>query len=257
MRAARGLALLLVLLAGAAGANLCDGPCTITLDFADGGTLASDGATITFGTGGSLVLGTGGTLTLGTGGSITPVADPPDMSAGGTLVLGTGGSIQFGAGGELRTAAGGNISLNESTALAVTGASGASVDATQSVHLGDLTAVGTASLTAGGTITGGDIASPIHFDSTGDITILSDADITYDTAAAGVVDLNTPPPAEDDGGFSDCSAGCPEGGTSTIGSPTIPTESNILGPQTPGAGGPGPLTLLPLALAALLGLRRR
>jgi hypothetical protein len=117
--------------------------------------------------------------------------------------------------------------------------------------------VGTASLTAGGTITGGDTSSPIHLDSTGDITVLSDADITYDTAAAAIVELNTPPPAADDGGFADCSEGCPDGGTSTIGSPTIPTESNVLGPQTPGAGGPGPLSLLPLALAALLGLRRR
>jgi len=103
---------------------------------------------------------------------------------------------------------------------------------------------------------GGDTSSPIHFESTGDITVLSDADITYDTVTAALVDLNTPPPEEGGGGFSDCSEGCPDAGTSTIGSPTIPSESNMLGPQTPGAGGPGPLTLLPLALAALLGRRR-
>jgi hypothetical protein len=248
MRAARGLALVVALAAGPAAANLCDGPCAIALDFADGGTLASDGATITFGTGGARVLGTGGSLTLGTGGSLAPNLDPPDMSGGGSLVLGTGGSIQFGTGGMLDTAAAGNITLDEGTALAVTGASGVAVDSTTSVHLGDLTAAGTASLTAGGSITGGDTSSPIHFDSAADITVASDAD--------PIIELNAPA-SGDGGGFSDCSAGCPSGGTSTLGSPTIPSESNLLGPQTPGAGGPGPLTLLPLALAGLLGRRRR
>lgn len=255
MRTARGLAIGLLFAAGAASANLCDGPCAIVLDFADGGSLASDGATITFGTGGALTLGTGGTLTLGTGGSLTPDTDPPDMSAGGTLVLGDGGSIQFGTGGLLDTAGAGNINLGESTALAVTGAAGVSVDAAQSVHLGNLTATGTASLTAAGTIDDGDATSPIHFDSTGDITVASDADITYATVTAGVVELNTPPAGG--GGFSDCSAGCPAGGTSTLGSPTIPSESNLLGPQTPGAGGLGLPILLPLALAAGLRPRRR
>jgi hypothetical protein len=254
MRIARVLALGLALASVHAAAALCDGPCSITMDFANGGSISTtNGATLTFGTGGELLLGTGGSITLGTGGSLDPDVDPPDMSAGGTLVLGAGGAVQFGAGGSLDSGAAGGIVLGEASTLSVVGAASATVDSAQSVHLGDLETDGNAIVTAGGIIDGTDTTSPIHFDTTDAITVVSDADVTFSSIAGATVQL-TSSDSGGDTGFVDCSEGCPPGGISTIGSPTIPTESGVLTPGQPGAGGLGLLALLPLAL---LGVRRR
>lgn len=256
MRAARIVALGLLLASSAASADLCDGPCSVTMDFANGGAITSDGATITFSTGGALVLGTGGSITLGTGGSLTPNQDPPDMSNGGALVLGAGGSVQFGAGGSLDSGAAGGIGLTETGDLAVTGAVSVVVDAAQSVHLGLLDTDGTATVTAGGSIDQGDTSSPIHLDTTSSITVTSDADVTLAAVTAGTVQLNPGDAgAGAGGGFSDCSDGCPSGGNSTIGSPTIPTESGFLTSPNPGGGAPSLPMLLGLAILGLL--RRR
>lgn len=255
MRNARIVALGLLLASTAAPADLCEGPCSVTMDFANGGSISSSGATITFSTGGALVLGTGGSITLGTGGSLTPNQDPPDMSNGGTLVLGQGGSVQFGTGGSLDSGDAGGIDLAEAGNLAVAGASSVSVDSTQSVHLGTLETGGTATLTAGGTIDAGDTSSPIHLETTTGITVTSGANVTYSTVTAGTVELNPGTGgAGDGGGFGDCSGGCPAGGNGTIGAPAIPTESGFLTPPTPGGGAPG----LPMLLGfAILGLLRR
>ncbi len=252
MRRLRLVVLALCLASPGAGAALCDGPCSITMDFANGGTLtASNGATLTFGAGGALVLGTGGTLTLGAGGSITPNVDPPDMSAGGALVLGPAGSIQFGTGGSLVSGGAGGIELQEASALVVAGAVNVVVDSAASVHLGDLNAGGTASITAD-SIDGTDTESPIHLDATGDITVTSDAAVTYSSVAGATVVLTVPEPFSG-GGFGDCSTDCPAGGVSTIGSPTIPSEPGL--PSSANTGALGLLTLLSLALLGLL--RRR
>lgn len=253
MRSARGLALVMAFATGAASADLCDG-CSFTLDFPDGGSITASDATIRFGTGGALALGAGGTITLGTGGSLDPDVDPPDMSAGGTLVLGSGGSIQFGTGGTLDSGNAGDIELAEGGTLSVDDAGSVAIDAGQSVHLGTIEAAGAARLTAGRDLVDLDTTTPIHLRTTGGVTVAADLDVTYTSVSGTPLELHD---GAEDGGFADCSAGCPPGGTSTIGSPTIPSESNVLGPQTPGAGGPGPLTLLPLLLLALPGLRRR
>jgi hypothetical protein len=234
-------------------AALCDGPCSFTMDFAGGGSVTtSAGATLTFGAGGSLVLGTGGSITLGTGGSITPAVDPPDMSAGGTLVLGTGGEIQFGAGGSLGGGASGNIEVVDNSNVVVAGAASVTVDSAQSLHLGDLNAGGTVSVTAA-TLDDNDNSMPIHVDSTGDITVTSDAVVTFDSAAGTEVVLTATAAGGTGPGFSDCSEGCPAGGVSTIGSPAIPTEPGL--PSSANTGAWSLLTLLPLALLGLL--RRR
>jgi MYXO-CTERM domain-containing protein len=252
MRLLRPVALALCLASPGAGAALCDGPCSITMDFAGGGTLTpSGGATLTFGTGGALVLGTGGAISLGTGGSLDPNVDPPDMSAGGTLVLGPGGSIQFGTGGSLASGAAGGIELEEAGTLVVAGAAGFAVDSAASVHLGDLNAGGAATITAD-SVVDADTNSPIHVDTTGDITVTSDATVTYGSVAGASVVITVP---EARSGFGDCSQGCPPGGTSTLGPPNIPTESGFLTPPNPGGGATGLWTLLAFALAGLL--RRR
>jgi hypothetical protein len=254
MRAARGLALVLLLGSFAAPAAVCDGPCSITMDFASGGTItaAADGATITFGTGGALVLG-GGTITLGTGGSLTPNVDPPDMSAGGTLVLGAGGSVQFGTGGSLDSGAAGGIEPAEGGGLAVAGAVDVTVDSAASVHLGDLNTAGTARVTAGGNIDGTDTSSPIHLDTTGTLNVTSDADVTFSSIAGASVELITTGSGP---GFVDCTNGCPPGDGSSIGNPNIPTESGVLAPPNGGAGAPSPWVLLLLAGASRLRRRR-
>lgn len=253
MRAARGLALALVFGTGTAVADLCDG-CSFSMDYADGGLVTGSGATIKFGPGGALVLGTGGTLNLGTGGSLTPDVDPPDMSAGGMLVLGDGGSIQFGPGGSLASGDAGDIELTETGGLSFDDASAVAIDGGQSVHLGVIEAADAATLAAGRYLIDLDTTTNIHLHFPGTVNVAADLDITYASASATSLELRD---GASDGGFSDCSNGCPSGGTSTIGSPTIPSESNLLGPQTPGAGGPGPLTLAPLALVAILVRRRR
>jgi MYXO-CTERM domain-containing protein len=254
MRAARGLALLLLCAATGAPAALCEGPCTFAIDFTSGGSITSGaGATLTFGAGGDLTLGTGGTLTLGTGGSLTPNVDPPDMSAGGTLVLGPGGAIQFGTGGSLGGGTDGNIDVIEGGDLVVGGAASVTVDSAQNLHFGDLNAGGTASVTAD-TIDGTDTSTDIHLDTTGDITVTSDADVTFSSVSGASVVL-TATAAASPGGFGDCSSGCPAGTPSTIGNPNIPTESGFLTSPNPGGGAPGLLTLVALALAGLL--RRR
>ncbi len=255
MRLPRVAALGLALAGAPAWAALCEGPCSIVMDFSGGaGSISTtDGATLTFGPGGNLDLG-GGSITLGTGGSLDPDVDPPDMSAGGTLVLGQGGAVQFGAGGVLDSGAAGGIDLPETSTLSVVGATSAAVDSAQSVHLGDLTTDGSATVVAGGIIDMTDTSSPIHFDTTDSITVVSDADVTFSSITGATVELTSSDSGSDDNGFVDCSEGCPPGGTSTIGSPTIPTESGVLTPGQPGAGGLGLLALLPLAL---LGLRRR
>ena len=256
MRAARLAALGLLLASTAARADLCDGPCSVTMDFANGGAITSDGATITFSSGGALVLGAGGSITLGTGGSLTPNQDPPDMSNGGTLVLGTGGSVQFGAGGSLDSGDAGGIDLAEASDLAVTGATSVAVDAAQSVHLGLLDTDGTATVTAGGSIDQGDTSSPIHVDATSSITVTSDADVTLAAVTAGTVQLNPGVAGTGSGGgFGDCSDGCPTGGNSTLGSPAMPTESGFLASPNPGGGAPSLPMLLGLAIVGLL--RRR
>jgi MYXO-CTERM domain-containing protein len=254
MRAARVLALGLLLASAAAPAAVCDGPCSITMDFANGGTLtaAGDGATLTFGTGGALVLGAAGAITLGTGGSLTPNVDPPDMSLGGALVLGAGGSVQFGTGGWLDSGAAGGITPAEGGGLAIAGAVNVSVDSAASVHLGDLNTAGTARVSAGGAIDGTDTSSPIHVDTTGSIDVASDADVTFSSIAGGSVELITVGPGP---GFADCSQGCPVGGTGSLGNPNIPTESGTLTATNQGAGAPGLMTLLAFAFAGLL--RRR
>jgi hypothetical protein len=251
MRASRVLALGLLLASPAASADLCDGPCSITMDFTDGGTISGQGATLVFGTGGSLVLGTGGSLTLGTGGSITPATDPPDMSGGGTVVFGEGGSIVFGTGGSLDTQAGGGIDPGEVGDFSVDGAVDVTVEASASIHLGVLETDGAARITAAGSIEDLDVSTPIHLHTTGSINVVSGHNVTYAAVAGATVELDD---NSDDPHFADCSAGCPEGGTGTLGSPNIPVEANTFGAI--GAGGAfGLLALLPLLLLGLL--RRR
>lgn len=238
MRAPRVLALGLLLASTAAPAGLCDGACSITMDFADGGTISGAGATLTFGSGGSLVLGTGGTLDVGTGGSITPNVDPPDMSGGGTIVLGQGGSIVFGTGGSLDTGPGGAIDLGEGAELSVDGAVDVTVESSQSVHLGVLETDGAARITAGRSIEDLDVSTPIHLGTTTSINVVSGLDVTYAALSGATVELDD---NSDDPHFSDCSAGCPVGGTSTFTSPAS-------------GGAFGLISLLPLLL---LGLPRR
>lgn len=255
MRVLRLGVLALCLASPVAGAALCEGPCTLAIDFANGGSITSSGATLTFGAGGNLTLGTGGTLTLGTGGSIDPDpgVDPPDMSAGGTLVLGTGGVIQFGTGGSLGGGTAGNLDAIEGGDLVIAGAASVTVDSAQNIHLGDLNAGGTVSVTAN-RIDTTDTSTDIHVDTTGGITVTSDADVTFSSAAGTSVVL-TATATSSPGGFGDCSTSCPTGPPSTIGNPNIPTESGFLTSPNPGGGAPGLLTLLALALAGLL--RRR
>ncbi|MGQ0586946.1 MAG: hypothetical protein ACT4PK_07070, partial [Gammaproteobacteria bacterium] len=106
-----GLALGLLLAAPAAtAASLCDGPCSVSIDFAEGGTInATDGAVLTFGPeNGLLALGAGGSIDYGAGGGFVPLEGGlPDMSQGGTITLGPGGIINFGPGGSLATGIGG------------------------------------------------------------------------------------------------------------------------------------------------------
>ena len=248
-------ALLLLAGTGAALADACDGPCSITMDYANGGTIVtSNGATITFSTGGVLDLGPTGSITLGTGGSLTPNVDPPDMSGGGSLVLGIGGSVTFDTGGSLDTGSAGNIALADSSDLDIAGAVDVSINSTQAVHLGTLNTAGAASVTAGGNIDGSNNSSAIHVDTSGSLNIVSDGDVTFASIAGATVEL-TDGSASTGPGFVDCSSGCPTGSQSTIGLPAIPTDSGTLGPYPQGSGGLGPLTLLPLLLAGLL--RRR
>jgi MYXO-CTERM domain-containing protein len=174
------------------------------------------------------------------------------MSAGGTLVLGPGGSIQFGTGGSLASGAAGGIELEEAGTLVVAGAASVTVDSAASVHLGDLNAGGTASITAD-SIDATDTSSPIHLDATGNLTVTSDDAVTYSSIAGATVVLTLPD--ADAGGFGDCSSGCPAGTPSALGNPNLPTESGFLTSPNPGGGAPGLLTLAALALAGLL--RRR
>jgi hypothetical protein len=250
MRAVRGLALGLVLATGAASADLCNG-CSIAMDFANGGSITADDATIQFSAGGVLTLGTAGAITFGTGGSITPNVDPPDMSGGGTLVLGTGGSITFGTGGLLDTGSAGDIELAESGDLQVNDAVSVAIDAPQDVHLGTLDAGAAARVTAAGSIDELDLTTPIDLHTTGDIAVGSGHNVTYASIAGATVELDD---GADNGGF--CSTDCPPAGGSTIGSPNIPTESNTLGPQAQGTGGTMGLWGLLIGLAAR-GRRRR
>ena len=250
MRASRILALGLLLASPAVPADLCDAACSITMDFADGGTINASGTTLTFGTGGSLVLGTGGTLNAGTGGSVTPATDPPDMSGGGSIVFGEGGSIVFGTGGSLNSGSGGGIDPGEGADFSVDGAVDVTIESSQSIHLGVLETDGTARLTAGRSIEDLDVSTPIHLHTTGSINVTSGLDVTYAAISGATVELDD---NSDDPHFSDCGNSCPEGGTSTIGSPSIPVEGNTL--SSPASGGAfGLLSLLPLLL---LGLSRR
>jgi hypothetical protein len=178
-------AALLSLVAGSPqAAELCDGsPCSISFDFAAGGSIsASNGATITFGPGGSLVLGTDGSITPGEGGSVTP--DTAEMSGGGTVVLGAGGSIQFGEGGSLATGDGGGVSAADDGALDIAGARAASIDSQATVRLGSLTTDGNITMEAGGSMSDGETSTPINLimpagDKDSSITVNSDADITW------------------------------------------------------------------------------
>ncbi|MGQ0586285.1 MAG: hypothetical protein ACT4PK_03670, partial [Gammaproteobacteria bacterium] len=160
----------------------CDGPCSVSIDFAEGGTInATDGAVLTFGPeNGLLALGAGGSINYGAGGGFVPLEGGlPDMSQGGTITLGPGGIINFGPGGSLATGIGG---VTANGLLEVTSAVAVAIDSEHAVHLGDLDSDGRVELTTDGDVGGCDASALIRFTMRAD-----DPETTLTiTAAAGM-----------------------------------------------------------------------
>lgn len=232
------------ILAGPArAADLCDGPCSISMSFPAGGTITTtNGATLTFGSGGSLDLA-GGSITEGTGGSVTPAGG--DMSAGGSVVLGTGGSIDFGAGGSLDTGGDGGFSVLDASSLEVDGPSTVDVQSASSVHLGTMDSAGTVYYTAN-TVTGADATTPINFtmaagDASTTAQVTSASDITFSQ-----VNASTDPPGSASGI-----------GISTTNSPNYDAGTSVLNAAAAGQNASGALAPGFLLLGLLAGLARR
>lgn len=181
-----GLALTLAAPAGAA-ADLCDGPCAVTIDFSAGGSItATDSATLTFGSEGALLqLGEGGAITPGEGGSTWYLeGGPADMSQGGAIHLGPGGSIQFGPGGSLATGTGGSVVAQEP--LQIMSAKAVVIDSPQAVRLGDLRSHGSIQMTSHGDIDGCDASNPVPI-----TMIADDPETTLTVIAASEISLGS------------------------------------------------------------------
>ncbi|MGH8442637.1 MAG: hypothetical protein ACRETF_07010 [Nevskiaceae bacterium] len=167
-------------------ANLCDGPCSLTIDFPQGGSIsAPDGATLMFGPEGALLeLGEGGAIAFGEGGGFHPLENgPPTMVFGGTIVLGPGGSIQFGPSGSLATGEYGAIAAEG--AFEVVSARAVSIDSPTAVRVGDLTTHGVIEVVSqDGDILYEEAGSPFTFtmppdDTESHFTVTAVGDVTW------------------------------------------------------------------------------
>lgn len=260
--------------APALAADLCAAPCTITLDFARGGSItASGGATLDFAEGGALVLGEGGAIAPGEGGSVTP--EGGDMAAGGSVVLGPGGSITFGTGGSLRAS---GFSVVDEGRLDIAGGDAGRVEGGGDVHFHTISARNVTLESAGHMAAP---TAPFHFTMTeaadaGDFSAYAGGNMGIDTVyGRGEITATASGPGPDGGGGSSGggsgSGSCvttgdaPEGacdgidsgggGLVVTGPDYVPPASELGAEPAPagssGGGAPGLALLLGLALAAL------
>ncbi len=125
-------------------ANLCDGPCIVSLTFSNGGSISAESpAILSFGNNAVFSIGDGGVIISNEGGSGNGSVNDVlkvggEIPAGASIALSKGDELKFGANGILNLGDGGNISYTDGSQLFIEGANVVDINASGAVTLGEI-----------------------------------------------------------------------------------------------------------------------